>query len=99
MVCARAVRKGEGGCCKSVNVTHKRRYHLDFGVVFHDSCLILKINWAVTLNEELLLVDLAYRKVLAHFNHFGELVAEFTVDNWECVYRNQNLVTVTMNPD
>lgn len=42
----------------------------------------------LSMEEELLLLDFAYRTVLSHLDHFWELFTKFTVNNRECVDRN-----------
>ena len=71
---------------------------MNLRVGLHHVDLVLEINWAVTLDLKLLGVGLADEAGFAHVDEFGEEFVLRGIDNWKRVDRNQDLITVAVDP-
>ena len=71
---------------------------MNLGVRFDNFNLVLEIHWAVTFHLKLLGVRLADHATSSHVNKLGEKLILSRIDNWEGMDRDQNLVSVTVNP-
>ena len=71
---------------------------MNLGMRLDDFDLVLEIHRAVTFYLKLLGVGLADHAASAHINKLGEKLILSRVDDWEGVDRDQDLVSVTMNP-
>lgn len=71
---------------------------MNLGMRLDDFDLVLEIHRAVTFYLKLLGVGLADHAASAHINKLGEKLILSRVDDWEGVDRDQDLVSVTVNP-
>ena len=95
----RLVVKHELSGTKTLDISCMWGYELNFRMVFYNSYLVLKTNWAVTLYEKLLWVRIPKSLVSTQVDYLGELVAKLTIDYRKRVDGDEYLVAFTVNSD
>lgn len=71
---------------------------MDLRVWFHHRYFILEVDRAVTLDLKLLVVGLANGAGAAHIDEAREELVLLRIDNWKRMDRNQNFVSVAVDP-
>ncbi len=68
-------------------------------MLFDNSYLILKSYRAIALNRKLLRVRASKSQILTKIDNFRELVSKLTVDNWERMDGDEDLVPLAVDAD
>lgn len=71
---------------------------MDLWVRLQNLDLVLKVNWAVTFHLKLLVIRLTNRTSATHIDEIWKELVLLGVYNWKRMDRDQNLVSVAMDP-